>query len=223
MFWDFGETPPRMRSRLLHDLIVPRPIAFVTTVDEHGIRNAAPFSFFNVMGHDPPILVLGLEQRADGSLKDTTHNIRMTGEFVVNLVTESLVEAANACSAPVPPDVDEIVAARLETGPSRFVRPPRILEAPASLECTERMTISFGRGRTLVVGEVVAIHVQDVFYDDSEGRVLTSDMHVVARMHGRDVFVRTRDVFVLERPRASASTASQGKPKTDSGGHAAED
>ena len=108
MYFDFAALSTRDCYRLLVDTVVPRPIAFVTTLDRSGRRNAAPFSFFNVMGHDPPIVVLGLEQRRDGTQKDTAANIRSTHDFVVNLVSEGLAKQMNVSSASVPSEVDEI-------------------------------------------------------------------------------------------------------------------
>lgn len=211
MQFDFEDLPDRAVHRLLVDTVVPRPIAFVTSLDKAGRRNAAPFSFFNVMGHDPPIVVLGLEQRRDGRLKDTAANIRATHAFVVNLVSEALVEGMNLCSTDLAPEVDELAMAGLETAMSEKVGVPRLAAAPASLECEEMMSIGLGEGRTLVVGRVLGLHVDDRFYDPAEGRVRTTAMRLVARMHGSGWYARTSDLFLLERPDAAALEAT-GEP-----------
>lgn len=186
--------------RLLVNAVVPRPIAFVTSMDAGGILNAAPFSFFNVMGHDPPIVVLGIERHSERGLKDTAANILATKEFVVNLVSEALVEAMSACSRDAPADVDELSLVDLSTAGSDKVRVPRIAEAPASFECRERTSITIGDGRTLVVGDVVAMHLQKRFYDEATRHVLTTEMGLVGRMHGRGWYARTTDTFYIARP-----------------------
>ncbi|HKI59275.1 MAG TPA: flavin reductase family protein [Trueperaceae bacterium] len=215
MDFDFSELSRRAIYRLLVDTVVPRPIAFVTTVNESGGRNAAPFSFFNVMGHDPPIVVLGLEQRRDGRLKDTAANVRATHAFVVNLVSEELAQAMNLCSADLEPWVDEPALVGLEMVPSTRVSVPRLAAAPASLECEEMMSIGLGEGRTLVVGKVLALHVEDRYYDRAGERVRTADMHLVARMHGSGWYARTSDLFLLERPDAAALAAAAEQDRGD--------
>jgi len=202
MHFDFSGMSARECYRLLVDTVVPRPIAFVSTVDARGRLNAAPFSFFNVMGHDPPLVVLGIEQRKGGGLKDTAANIRATREFVVNLVSEELAEAMNACSVSFPPEADEVALAGLETAPSASIGVPRLAAAPASLECTEMMSIGLGEGRNVIVGHVVAMHLDDAYYDVAERRVRTTDMRLIGRMHDSGWYVRTTDLLWLERPAA---------------------
>ena len=202
MHFDFEELTARACYRLLVDTVVPRPIAFVTTVDREGRLNAAPFSFFNVMGHDPPLVVLGVEQRSDGRLKDTAANIRATREFVVNLVSEPLAHAMNVCSAQLPPEIDEVALTGLETASSEKIGVPRLVAAPASLECAEMMSIGLGEGRTLIVGTVVAMQIDDAFYDATEARVRTKEMRLIGRMHGSGWYTRTTDLLWLERPSA---------------------
>lgn len=186
--------------RLLVNTVVPRPIAFVTSMDASGTLNAAPFSFFNVMGHDPPVVVLGIERHGDRGLKDTAANILATKEFVVNLVSESMAEAMSACSQDVSSHVDELSLVDLSTAESTKLRVPRIAEAPASLECRQRMSITIGEGRTLVVGDVVAMHLQARFYDEATRHVLTPEMGLIARMHGSGWYARTTDLFYTARP-----------------------
>src|SRR5277367_1199945 len=126
---------------LLASLVTPRPIALVTTLSPEGNVNAAPFSFFNLIGADPPILAIAPGDRDDGTPKDTARNIRLTHEFVVNLVDEGIAEAMNKCAASLPYGENELLHAGLSAAPSSAVKPPRILEAPASLECVEWGTL----------------------------------------------------------------------------------
>lgn len=185
--------------RLLVNTVVPRPIALVTTSDAQGTLNAAPFSFFNIMGHDPPVLVLGIERRAPGELKDTVHNLRHSGEFVVNLVNEEIAVQMNICAIDYPPDVDELHEAGLTAAPSQMISVPRIGEAPASLECRVREIITIGDDRSLVIGNILALHLADQFYDAMRRYVLTEEMGLIARMHGRSWYARTSDLFHMER------------------------
>src|SRR3954465_13299861 len=126
---------------ILASLVTPRPIAFVTTISPDGKINAAPFSFFNLLGADPPILAIAPGDRADGTPKDTARNIRLTHEFVVNLVDESIAEAMNKCAASLPYGENELVSSGLHPVASTLVKPPRIAESPASLECLEWGTL----------------------------------------------------------------------------------
>src|SRR5512144_901623 len=122
---------------ILASLVVPRPIALVTTLSNDGMVNAAPFSFFNLLGADPPILAIAPGDRDDGTPKDTARNIRMTHEFVVNLVDENIAEGMNKCAASLPYGENELVHAGLHTCKSSEVKPPRIAESPVNLECKE--------------------------------------------------------------------------------------
>ena len=148
----------------LVSLIVPRPIAWVTTVNPDGVVNAAPFSFFNVLGANPPIVGICPGDREDGTPKDTARNIRSTHEFVVNLVDEDLAEAMNRTAASVAHGVSELAATGLSTRASSVVRPPRIAESPASPECREWGTLQIGDNR-LMIGLVRRIHVRDELID----------------------------------------------------------
>ncbi|MFO7545456.1 MAG: flavin reductase family protein [Trueperaceae bacterium] len=205
MFFDLRRLTYREAYRYLVSTVVPRPIALVTTVDREGTRNAAPFSFFNVMGHDPPVLVLGIESSNSGGLKDTASNIRSTGEFVVNLVSEGMANAMNLCSQSLSPEVDEIALSGLTSVESTTVRPPRIAESPVSFECREHTTVTIGDGRSIVIGSAIAMHLDDRYYDPERDRVRTLDMKLIARMHGADWYLRTSDVFQLPRPEAGGT------------------
>lgn len=185
---------------VLASLVTPRPIAWVTTVDEAGVVNAAPFSFFNVLGADPPIVGICPGDRRDGTPKDTARNIRLVHEFVVNLVDEGVAEAMNKTAAPLPPGVSELDGAGLTTLPSSVVRPPRIAEAPASLECAEWGTLQIGDNR-LVIGLVKRLHVRDELVDPATLRIRTDLFHPVGRMASPNGYCRTRDRFEMVQPR----------------------
>ncbi len=184
---------------VLASLVTPRPIAWVTTLSEEGVVNAAPFSFFNVLGAEPPIVGFCPGDREDGTPKDTARNIRAMHEFVVNLVDESVAEAMNKTAASVPYGVDELALAGLTTRPSLSVRPPRIAEAPASLECAEWGTLQIG-GNRLIIGLVKRVSVRDDLFDSETMRVRSERFHVVGRMASPHWYCRTRDRFEMIRP-----------------------
>jgi flavin reductase (DIM6/NTAB) family NADH-FMN oxidoreductase RutF len=182
---------------LLIGLIVPRPIALITSMDEHGQLNAAPFSAFNYFCTDPPIVGVGVTNRPDQQFvpKDTAHNIRRTGEFVVNVVTEDIAERMNICATDFPPDMSEVELAGFTTAPSDKVKVPRLAEAHAALECCEYTTMEIGRSR-IILGRVVAIHVDDEFVDPAGPYIHSDKMHNIGRMNGLGNYVRTRDAFI---------------------------
>lgn len=199
MDYDFARIAPAERYRLMASVIVPRPIAWITTQDAAGRRNAAPFSFFNMMGADPPIVAIGLMDRADGSPKDTAANILETGEFVVNLVCEADAAAMNFTCIDAPPAFDEIAGAGLAVLPSTAVAPPRIASAPVAMECRLAHVQQIGATR-VVLGEVVHFHIDDALVDPVRGRVDTPAMHLVGRVHGGGWYARLTDLFSLDRP-----------------------
>jgi flavin reductase (DIM6/NTAB) family NADH-FMN oxidoreductase RutF len=184
---------------LLVSLVTPRPIAFVTTISPEGKINAAPFSFFNLMGAEPPILAFAPGDRDNGTPKDTALNIRATHEFVVNLVDESIAEAMNQCAASLPYGENELVHAGLTTAPSSLVKPPRIAEAPASLECVEWGTLQIGENR-MVIGLIKRLHVREELFDPEKKRIQTEKLHVIGRMAAPHWYCRTRERFEMIRP-----------------------
>ncbi|MGA7216001.1 MAG: flavin reductase family protein [Terrimicrobiaceae bacterium] len=180
-------------------LVVPRPIAWVTTINAEGVVNAAPFSFFNVLGAKPPIVGVCPGDRDDGTPKDTALNVRLTHEFVVNLVDEDLAEAMNRTAASVPYGTNELEAAGLTTRASSAVHPPRIAESPASLECKEWGTLQIGDNR-LIIGLVRRVHVRDELIDPQTLRIRSELFHSIGRMASPHWYCRTRDRFEMIRP-----------------------
>jgi flavin reductase (DIM6/NTAB) family NADH-FMN oxidoreductase RutF len=199
MEFDFGQTPAADRYKLMTASITPRPIAWVTSQSAAGNRNAAPFSFFNMMSADPPLLAIGMMRRKDGSHKDSAANILETGEFVVNLVCYGDAEAMNASSIDAPPGIDEIDFARLQTTPSLAIAPPRIASAPVAMECRLFEKIEAGR-TTIVVGEVLCFHIADQFISPERLHVDTLAMELVGRMHGAGWYSRSAELFQMARP-----------------------
>ena len=184
---------------ILASLVVPRPIALVTTISPEGKLNAAPFSFFNVLGASPPIVAVAPGDREDGTPKDTARNIRLLHEFVVNLVDEPLAEAMNLCAASLPYGTDELHHAGLHASPSSVIRPPRITEAPVSLECCEWGTLQIGDNR-VVIGLVKRIHLRDDLFDTEKKRVNSDRLFLIGRMASPHWYCRTRDRFEMIRP-----------------------
>jgi flavin reductase (DIM6/NTAB) family NADH-FMN oxidoreductase RutF len=196
--FDLSELSAAERYKLLAGLIVPRPIALVTSESADGRINAAPFSFFNVFAEEPPLIVLGLGLSPLGGAKDTTVNIRDTGEFVVNLVDEAIALAMNLCAIDFPSEVNEIEVAGLDLAPSEKVAPPRIVQAPVSLECRRYVTLQPARERYLVIGEVAIAHVRDRVVDPATLRVDREIYAPIGRLFGGG-YVRTHDRFEMPR------------------------
>ncbi len=184
---------------ILASLVVPRPIALVTTLGPEGQVNAAPFSFFNLMGANPPICAFAPGDREDGTPKDTALNIRATHEFVVNLVDESIAEAMNQCAASLPYGENELVRAGLTAAPSSSVKPPRVVEAPASLECIEWGTLQIG-GNRVVVGLIKRVHVREELFNAEKQRINTDKLSMIGRMASPHWYCKTRDRFEMIRP-----------------------
>ncbi|HTY60540.1 MAG TPA: flavin reductase family protein, partial [Bacteroidota bacterium] len=161
---------PRDVYRLMTAMIVPRPIAFVSSLSSGGARNLAPFSFFTAVSANPPVVCFAPMRRgADGSMKDTLVNIEETREFVVNIVSEEIAGKMNACSEEVPPEVDEFILSGLTPVPSAVVAPPRVGESRASMECRLLQVVHVSPlplGGSLVLGEVLLFHVQDDLFDN---------------------------------------------------------
>jgi flavin reductase (DIM6/NTAB) family NADH-FMN oxidoreductase RutF len=201
MIFDMEESKGRQSYNLLIGLVAPRPIALVTSMNVDGGLNTAPFSSYNYLCTDPPIIGMGVTNRPEAGFipKDTARNIRRTGEFVVNVVTEDLMTKMNICATDFPPDVSELEMAGLSTTPSQVVKVPRIAEAHAALECTEFTTMEIGRSR-IILGRVVSIYIEDKFVDPAGPYVRAEELHAIGRMNGLGSYVKTRDSF-LTMPR----------------------
>jgi flavin reductase (DIM6/NTAB) family NADH-FMN oxidoreductase RutF len=183
-------------------IVGPRPIAWVTSIDPEGRVNLAPFSFFNAFGANPPVVVFSPTRRRDGSTKDTLKNVEATGEFVLNAAIEELAEQVNLSSTELPHGQSEVELTGLHLEPAIKVKPPRIAEAPAHLECKVRQIIPIGDGpiaANLVIGEVVLIHVADLVLDD-KGRPDPHKLRTIARLGG-DWYCRSSDLFEMKRPK----------------------
>ena len=168
---DLDALEPGERYKLLTAVVIPRPVAWVTTVDARGTVNAAPYSFFNVFGEEPALIVLGLQHRSDGAPKDTTRNIAASGEFVVNIATPALLEAMVGTAAAYPPESGEPEALGLALAPSVRVAPPRLADAPAALECRRLVNLSFGPNRDLLVGEAIGLASREGLIDPERHHV----------------------------------------------------
>ncbi len=215
MTFDMESTPASQIYNLLIGLVAPRPIAWVTSMDEQGRLNAAPFSSYNYLCTDPPVIGMGVTNRPGRERipKDTAHNIRRTGEYVVNVVTEDLLQQMNICATDFPEGVNELEMAGLTTVPSSMVKVPRIAEAHAALECRELTTMEIGRSR-IILGRVVAMYVEDRFVQmpvEGHGPYIKADeLHAVGRMNGLGSYVKTRDAFMTV-PRISYEEWKKGK------------
>ena len=195
---DLATLPPALRYKLLAALVVPRPIALVTTVGPGGIVNAAPFSFFNVFSEEPPLVILGLGAQPQGGAKDTLAHVRETQAFVVNLVGEDIAGPMNTCAIDFPPDVSEIDAAGLNLLPGVSVPVPRIAEAPAALECRHYMTLEPAARRHLIMGEIVRVHARPGIVNAERLHVNLDAYKPVARLFG-NLYARLGEVFELKR------------------------
>jgi flavin reductase (DIM6/NTAB) family NADH-FMN oxidoreductase RutF len=214
-----ADLPKPDTYKLLAGTILPRPIAWITTVDAEGRINAAPFSFFNVVSSDPPLVVVGFSGAPDREGKDTLANIRATGELVVNMVPEELAQAMNITATDAPRGTDEVQLAGLETMPSTLVTPPRIAGTPTALECRTFQILDTGSNSTVLLATVVAIHVRrDVFLDEERLHVEPANMRLVGRMHGAGGYTRTRDTYEIPRinwKEMAASTVGKQDPAKD--------
>ena len=201
MKYDPGKMDATDVYKLMIRSIIPRPIAWISTVSRDGVRNVAPFSFFTGITTDPPTVCFVPSRKRDGVKKDTLANVEATGEFVVNVVTEELAEAMNDTATEYPPDVDEFERAGLTPVDSDVVSTPRIGESPVSMECRLEKIVEVGdKGGVLVIGRVVMFHVDDRVLNG--GKVDSALLRAVGRLGGME-YSRTRDSFVLIRKKFS--------------------
>jgi flavin reductase (DIM6/NTAB) family NADH-FMN oxidoreductase RutF len=195
--FDFQAISARDRYKLMIGTVVPRPIALVTTIDPAGRVNAAPFSFFNCLSVDPPILALGIENHPDMSYKDTALNIRLI--FTVNIVSHAIAEAMHMCAAPFGPGENELKAAGLTAMPGKRVASPWIKEAPAAFECRRHVTLELGKSRQIILGEIVFAHYRGDVLDRNRLRVDPAKLDAIARLGG-DTCATIRDRFEMRTP-----------------------
>jgi flavin reductase (DIM6/NTAB) family NADH-FMN oxidoreductase RutF len=201
-----GDSEPRQVYKLMTGIIVPRPVALVSTVDSGGVANLAPFSFFTGVGSAPPTLLFcpAVRARSLGAgndlRKDTLRNVEQTGEFVVNTVSDEISAAANRTAAEVAPEVDEFELSGLTPKASELVRPARVAESPAQMECKLLQVIYTSRepgGGVIVLGEIVRFHIRKDLVDNF--RVDPEGLDAVGRMAG-NTWARTRERIELTRP-----------------------
>lgn len=203
MFYRPGIDDHGLAGNPFNQLVVPRPIGWISSVGADGHVNLAPFSFFNAVAYTPPQVMIAITgPHRDGGPKNTLRNVRETEEFVANLATWSLREAVNLSSAPAPHEVDEFELAGLTKAPSRLVRPPRVAESPVNLECrlakiVELPTPDPDDPNTVIFGEVVGIHLADEAVVD--GRIDVRVLDPIARL-GYDQYTRVVEVFSMTRP-----------------------
>ena len=195
--------PQTMKSestyKLLIGCVVPRPIAWVSTVGADGVNNLAPFSFFMGVCGDPPTIAFSSGPRAKDH-KDTVRNAEHTGDFVVNIVDDDRAEAMNISSGEYPAGVDEFALTGLTAAPGVKVRAPRVVEAPVSLECRVAQIIPVGRGpHSLVLGEIVYFHVRDDVYEAATGRIDVARLKPIGRLAGHQ-YSYIHDIFEMKRP-----------------------
>ncbi len=193
--FDFATLSGRDRYKLLIGAVVPRPIAWVTTISADGVVNAAPFSFFNCLSADPAILAIGVEYRPDASQKDTGRNIRDTLAFTVNIVSGPLLHAMNITAAAFAPGHDELALAGLSRRPGVRVPCPAIVESPVAFECRHHITLSIGKSREIILGEVVYAHLHSNIVNDRL-HVDPTGLDAIGRMGGQG-YATTRDLFDL--------------------------
>jgi len=198
---DPSQLSPQDCYKILVGSVVPRPIAFVSTLSADGVRNLAPFSFFTVASANPPVVVFQNSIRGDGTAKDTIANVRATGEFVVNIVSEEFAAAMNLTSGDYPPDVDEFALSGLTPVESERVKPQRVGESRVQMECKLLQIVEVSDkplGGALVLGEVVRFHLSESVAD-ANLRIDPDKLHAVGRMAGA-TYVRTTDRFDMKRP-----------------------
>ena len=192
---DFDQISSYERYKLMASLIVPRPIALVTSLGENGVVNAAPFSMFNMIGEDPPILMISINRLLDGQLKDTAANILHNGEFVVHMSDEAMAVKMHACGKAFPSEVIELSAVGLTSTPSLTVKPPRILEAPIAFECVLHEKLETP-SRYVFIGRIKWLAAREGLIDTQAWRVNLKDYRPVARF-GASFYTRTNDRFAI--------------------------
>ena len=189
-------------SHLLTDIVIPRPIAWISTLGQNGINNLAPFSAYGMVCSKPMLVGFSISTYRAGQKKDTLVNIEWNKEFVINLVTAELTDAMNATAPNFPPDISEFTKSGMTPVRSDLVKAPRVSESPVNMECRAIQILEFGEVPTqsrFVIGEVLRVHVRDDFYDQKTKRV--TGLRGIGRLGGdQDLYCRGQDTFVLKRP-----------------------
>jgi len=193
---ELSRLPALERYKLLIGLVIPRPIGWVSTWNENGVANCAPFSCFNCISEEPPLCILSFNRRSDGAMKHTLKNIRRTGEFVVNLADEGTANAMHASGDEIPESESEFARSGLTPVPATMVKHPRIGEAAASLECRVERRIEFGPEREMVVGEILLIHAREGIIDPKTKRISEERYRPVGRLFASR-YCTTRQRFEL--------------------------
>jgi flavin reductase (DIM6/NTAB) family NADH-FMN oxidoreductase RutF len=199
-----NDLTPRERYKVLASFVLPRPIAWVTSVGPTGVVNAAPFSFFNVFCEDPPLCVIAVNRRSSGEEKDTLANIQRTGEFVVNIADEPLARAMHESGGDFPPEVGEPGYLGLKLAPSTRIAVPRLADTPWAMECKTWKTIDVNGDRQLIMGEGIHFHIRDELWDDKTMRVHMDRYHPIGRMFA-DRYCRTDDRLVFPAAQGASS------------------
>jgi flavin reductase (DIM6/NTAB) family NADH-FMN oxidoreductase RutF len=220
MFIDLANTEHSWRAmhRLYLSFVQPRPIAFVSTVDEQGRPNLAPFSFYNMLSANPPVVVFSPALNRHSQPKDTLRNLRATGEFVIATVTEPIAERMNICSTEFPPGVSEFEKSGLTPLPARKVRPPLVKESPVNLECRLRQIVSLGDqpgAGQAVFGDVIAVHVEESVLTPGDMVCDPLKLQAVGRMGG-SLYGRTTDPFELDSLRDPEEFTAKGPARVRS-------
>jgi flavin reductase (DIM6/NTAB) family NADH-FMN oxidoreductase RutF len=207
MIIDPKSTPPANVYKVMAGAIVPRPIAFVSTISLEGVHNLAPFSFFTGASANPPVVCFCPMHNVEGRRKDTILNVERTGEFVINIVSEEFLEQMNTASGEYPPEVDEFQISGLTAIPGDLVAAPRVKESHVSMECKLLQIVELSRlplGGSLVIGEVVRFHIDDAYIENY--RIDPDVLRPIGRMAG-NTYVRTTDRLDLARPPSPTASA----------------
>ena len=203
---DFSAITEYQRYKLMASLIVPRPIALITTLNDQGVVNAAPFSMFNMLGEEPPIVMVSINRLQDGELKHTAQNIVANKEFVVHIADEAMARQMHRCGETFAADVSELAAVGLTAAPCKLVKPPRIVEAPVAFECTLHELLETA-SRQIFIGQVRWLHAREGLIDTDTWRVRLQDYFPVARF-GASFYVNTRERFSLEGSASAPATTT---------------
>lgn len=212
--FDFEKLNPRDCYKLLISTVVPRPIAWVTTVDKQGRPNAAPYSFFNCLSSDPPILALGIENRDEQTFKDTAWNIRCTEVFTVNIVDRNNIDAMNITATAFGNEINELEQAGLNMIDGTSVASPRIVQAPVSFECRRHIGIEIGTSREIVLGRVLKAFIRSDIVNTENHHVDHTALDAVGRMGGQG-YAFTQDYFDLPTPSVEQFEVGDYKRYTD--------